>query len=130
MTCMGYSGTILIPRSPHGDFPRHLPTKSMYAVLVSPIPATCPADSILDFTVLTILDGLYNPQSFSLHNIINFPFTSSLPCTNTLLSTLFLKSCKLCCSFRGRDPVLKLDHTTGKLLHHRFCVLEFQKVNM
>jgi hypothetical protein len=85
---------------PSGGFPNGFPSNILYAFLVSPILATCPADPTpQDFYLLTVPSDVYKSRACSLHNILNHSFI--LPFLiylfqNIVLSTLFLSSCKLC----------------------------------
>jgi hypothetical protein len=66
----------------------------------------------LDFTVLTILDDLYKMQSFSLHNIVNYLFTSSLLGSHIVVNTLFPNTSSLIL----RNHISHLCKTTGKII--------------
>jgi len=62
-----------------GLFPSDSPEKILYAFLISPMYATCPAHlSFLDLITLIILGELYMLQSSSLCSLLQPPTTSSL----------------------------------------------------
>ena len=58
---------------PSSFFPSGLPTKSMYAPLLSPIRSACPANLIFDFITRTILGEQYRSLSSSLCSFLHSP---------------------------------------------------------
>ena len=71
-------------------FPSGFPTKTLYAPLLSPIPATHPGHLILPVSITQIVfhEGCRSLSS-SLYSFPHFPITSSLLGPNILLRTLF-----------------------------------------
>jgi len=74
---------------PSGLFPSSFPTKTLYALILSPTRATCPAYVILlDFITRIIFVAEYRSLSFSLRNCLHYSVNSSLLDQNILVSTL------------------------------------------
>jgi hypothetical protein len=88
----------------------------LYAPLISPMRATCPAHLILlALITLTILGEEYKPCSSSVCSFLQPPVTSSLLGSNILLSTLFSNTLNLCSSLNVKDQV---SHPYKTTLHH------------
>jgi hypothetical protein len=80
----------------------------LYAFLVSPMRATCPASlTLLHLITLIILGEKYRLRSFSLRSFLHPPVISSLLGPNTLLN--------LCFSLNMRDQVSHPYKRTGKI---------------
>jgi hypothetical protein len=82
-----------------GRFLRGFTTKNVYAFRTNCIPPTCPTHrSLLDFVILTILGGMYKPQSSSLcnrtHPKLATPWTPSLGAHISLSN--FSNTCNFC----------------------------------
>jgi hypothetical protein len=87
-------------------FPSGLPTKTLYARLLSPIHAKCPADIfILDLITRLIYGEKYRARSYSLRSLLHSPFTSSLLGPNIHLSILFSNNLSLHSSLHVSEQV-------------------------
>jgi len=72
----------------NGLFPSCLPAKTMYASVLSPIPATCLAYLILDLITSVISGEEYRSYNSLLCSFLHSPGTSPLLDPNILLSTI------------------------------------------
>jgi len=102
---------------PSGLFPLGFPNKPLYALLLSPICTTCPAQLILlDLVTLMIFGEEYRSLSSSLCNFLYSPVISSLLGPNILFSTLFLATLSLRFSLTVSDHVPHPYETKGKII--------------
>jgi hypothetical protein len=61
----------LRPGLPNGLFPSDFPTKSVYAIVISPVRTTCPAHLILlDFVTVTAFREAYPAPATSAHPLV------------------------------------------------------------
>jgi len=94
---------------PSGVFPSGFSTKILYAFLITPMLAKCPAHLILlDLITLTIFPEAYELWSLS-------PNSSHLG-PNILLSTLFSDILKLCFFLSKRVKISHQYETAGKIM--------------
>jgi len=111
-----------MPDLPSCLFTSGLPTKTLYAPLLSQIHAVFSAHLILDFITRMIFGEEYRACSWSLCSLLHSPVTLSLLGQNIFLSTLFLNTPSLCSSI-VRDQVSHPYKTTGRITV--LCILIF-----
>ena len=119
-----YSVLILLSHlrlgAPNCLFPSGFPIRILYATLLSPIRATCPAHLIiLDLITRRIFSDWYRSLSSYLCSLVVFPITSLLLGPNIFLTTLLSNTFSLRFSLKPRDQASY--HTK----HHsnlHFCI--------
>jgi len=91
---------------PSSLFPSRFPTKILYAFLMYPVHAPCPAHLVLlHLITLTIFGEVYKLRSSSLHGLLHLATISSLLGPNILLRTLLSNTLNLCPSLSVIDLV-------------------------
>jgi len=96
-------------------FPLDVPTKSLYAPLLSTSRAICPTHLFLLDLFARIIFGQQYIWLNSLCRFIHSPVTSSLLGSNIFLSTLISNTLSLCSSLYASDQVSCPYKTTGKI---------------
>jgi len=107
-----------------GLFPSGLPTKTIYAPLMSPIRTSCSAQlTLLDFITRTKLGVEHRALCSSLCSFLYSPVTSSVVGTNILLNTLFSNILNLRPSLNVNDQLSHPHKIKGKIVI--MCILMF-----
>ena len=106
----------LHPGLPSGLFPSGFTNKILYALILSPIRATCPDHLILlDLITRKISGEEYKSLSYSLCSFLQSPVISSLSAPNIPLSTLFSNTLNLHSSLKITDQFSHIYKKQAKL---------------
>ena len=97
-------------------FPPSFATKTLYAPLLSPIPATCQPTSFFNLITQTILVERYRWWCSLLCSFLHYLVTSSLSGPNIFPSILFLDTVSLWSFLNVSDQVSQPYKTTGKII--------------
>ena len=107
-------------------FPSGFATKTLYTLLLSPIPAACLIHLILlNLITQIIFVGEYRSFSSTLYSFLHYPVTSSLLGPYIFFNTLFWNTLSLHFSLTVSDQVSNPYKTTAKIMVIYFSIFIF-----